>query len=335
MRRHLRQVTIVLGIAVAMIVGGGLTASAATASTTTLSGLRITGWTTHTVGLQWNAPAGGAAGWTFWVRTSTSYTPESKIVVVGNTVSANVPDIVPGVHQLRIVALDGANRPAESDRTVTVNTNALFTDTVAPGAPRNVHAGVGGATTANLGWDFAFDNTGKLTPYQVSDDGGTTWKKASRQLFGFSGGGATFLGLRPGTQHRLAVRAVDGAGLVSAAASVTVTTPPAADVTPPSAPSDLRVVRSTSGKAVALTWSPSTDDSGSIGSYRLFEADDPDLILAVAQLARRSGSTTRIEVADLVDAFVVVPGKATTVNLRAFDATGNLSTPSNSVTFTA
>lgn len=330
MHRRLRQFTIVLGVLLTLVVGSGLPS---TASTTALTGLRVTGWTAGSVGLQWDTPAGGAAGWTFWVRSGESYTPESQLVVAGATISANVPSIVPGRHQLKIVALDAANRPAES-ATVTVDTNAPFTDTVAPGTPRDLRGGANSATVVGLSWATPFDNTGKLASYQVSEDGGATWKKTARSLFAFGSAGATLIGVRPGTQHRLALRAVDGAGLVSTAATLTVATPAVADATPPSTPGNLRVLRDGSGKAVALTWDAATDNSGSIAFYHLFEVA-PDLILSAASLHRFSGGSTRLEIADLRDAFAVVPGQTYTVNLRAHDATGNIGGASNSVTFTA
>jgi hypothetical protein len=132
----------------------------------------------------------------------------------------------------------------------------------------------------------------------------------------------------------LAVRAVDGAGLASTPAPLTVTTPPAADVTRPSAPGNLRVVRDGTGRAVALTWDAASDDSGAVRFYHLFD-DAPDLILSAASLHRFAAGSTRLEIAELRDAFAVVPGQTYTVNLRAHDATGNIGGASNSVTFTA
>ncbi|MGN9914392.1 cellulose binding domain-containing protein [Phytohabitans sp. LJ34] len=80
--------------------------------------------------------------------------------------------------------------------------------------------------------------------------------------------------------------------------------PPAADVTPPSAPTNIRV---TGSSLLTLTWDPSTDDTGVVG-YQIFHRTTQ-----VATTTTPSWTTP------------VPPPMVTTYGIRAVDAAGNLS----------
>lgn len=301
-------------------------APAGAQAATVITGLRVTGWTPDTVGLAWDAPPGD---WTYWVRKD-SMTPESRAVTVGSTVFANFGSGPAGVYQLSVVALDNNNRQAASDRTVTVDTRAPFTDTAPPLAPPALTATAITATTAWASWPAVTDNSGKVANYEVSDDGGATWQRAFRQsqLQLYFSPSLQFIGLPPGSRRTLAVRAIDGAGQASALVTVAITTAAAADRTAPTAPGNFRE------EGDALVWDASVDDSGTVQRYQVFSADDPRLALSRAVLVG-AGSGTRLSISELVDRCLLTPGTSYTVNLRAFDATGNISTASRTITFTA
>jgi hypothetical protein len=93
--------------------------------------------------------------------------------------------------------------------------------------------------------------------------------------------------------------------------------PPGADTTPPTAPTNLIATRSRSG-AVALRWSASTDNVG-VTSYRIFR--DGQFLIAV--------SGTSLSYADQP------PAGTHSYYVRAMDAAGNQSPPSNTATITA
>jgi hypothetical protein len=306
----------------------GIAPSAYAAAPLPVPDTRVTGWTAHTVGLTWTQPAAGS--WTYWVRVDGS-TPPAQIVPGPTGASANVPVATPGVHTLRVAAIDATGRSAESAGTA-VDTRAPFQDTVAPAAPTGLRVGGASATTAFVSWNWAADNTGAVARFEVSADGGQSWRKAYRTLPAVGTPSYTFLGLAAGTAHRLAVRAVDAAGHTSGPAFVTATTAPAADRTAPSTPANFRTVAGPAG--LTLTADASRDDSQRIARYALAYADDPQLGLSPALLYSVRGTTgpPQVSVGDLVHVCALGPGRYT-VTLRAFDATGNVSGPSNTVTF--
>jgi large repetitive protein len=330
MPAHLRRVIAPLSTAV-LISAVVSIAPAASASAAALSvpDTRVTGWTAHTVGLTWGQPAAG--NWSYWVRVD-STTPAAQVAPTAGGASANVPVASPGVHTLRVTAIDAAGRRAES-APATVDTRAPFRDTVAPGSPTGTRVTGVSATSAFLSWTWAADNTGAVRSFEVSADGGQSWRKAYRTLPAYGTLWYTSLGLAPGATHRLAVRAVDAAGLASSPAFVTAATPPATDRTAPSTPANFRTVAGPGG-AVTLTAEASRDDSQRVARYSLTYADDPSLGLAPAMLFSIGGTAgpPRLSINDLIHVCALGPGRYT-VSLRAFDATGNVSGPSNTVTF--
>lgn len=102
--------------------------------------------------------------------------------------------------------------------TVTLIDGLPTTDTQAPTAPGNLVATATGPTSVSLQWTASTDNVG-VTGYQVSRDGtalgsalGTSYMDSATQ---------------PATTYTYAVRAMDAAGNISSATTVSVTTPAA------------------------------------------------------------------------------------------------------------
>ena len=125
----------------------------------------------------------------------------------------------------------------------------------------------------------------------------------------------TATGLAPSSSHTYTVRAVDAAMNVSAASNaVPVTTdPPVVDTTPPTPPTNL-IVTATTSTTVSLSWTASTDNVGVTG-YRVFNGSAP----------AGTSTTTTFIVGSLT------PNTSYTFTVRAFDAAGNESQPSNAV----
>jgi hypothetical protein len=331
MQRSTRLVTnplLIALISAAVAASPGLPAAAAAPASLTVSGVQVTGWTGHSVGLSWSAPDAGA--WTYWVRAN-GMTPEAQVIGTPSGVRANVLLPAAGGYTLQVVALGPANRRAES-RPVTVDSRLPYRDTTAPAAPTGVQAAWTSATTATLGWTHASDNTGAVVNYEVSADGGQTWLRAYRgRVPSHATPRYTALGLPPGTANRLGVRTVDAANHASSPVFVTAVTAAAADRVPPSRPANLGTGPSSAG--TVLSWQPATDGAAPVARYSLSYADDPRLGLSSALLLNFAATPgrTQLRVADLVAACALAPGRYT-VNLRAFDATGNVSPPSNTIT---
>ncbi|MGW3963255.1 PQQ-dependent sugar dehydrogenase [Amycolatopsis sp. NPDC005003] len=170
----------------------------------------------------------------------------------------------------------------------------------APGTPTLV--GVT-PTSATIEWTAATDNTG-VTGYDVYRDG---------QLCASTTGAltATCGNLGPNVSYGFYVNARDAAGNVSqASGTLQVKTPPSDDHTPPSAPTDVHTtaVNSTS---IGLAWTASTDEVGVTG-YRIYDG------------------TTQIGTSDTASTTLggLTPNTTYHLQVRAFDANGNLSDPS-------
>jgi endoglucanase len=180
-------------------------------------------------------------------------------------------------------------------------------DTTPPTAPTNLAVASKTSTTVSLTWTASTDNVG-VTSYRIFD-GATQVGTSATTSF-------TVTGLAPSSAHTYTVRAVDAAGNVSAASnSAPVTTdPPVVDTMPPTAPTNLAVT-ATSSTTVSLSWTASTDNVGVTG-YRIFNGS--------TQVG--TSPTTTFTVSGLT------PNTSYTFTVRAFDAAGNQSQPSNAVT---
>ncbi|MDO8209107.1 fibronectin type III domain-containing protein [Conexibacter sp. CPCC 206217] len=130
--------------------------------------------------------------------------------------------------------------------------------TLPPSAPQNLEV-VRGAGSASLTFDAPADPGGApVTGYEVSVDGGVSWRALSTS--GTAPIRATVRGLANGTAYAVQVRAVSSAG--EGAPSVARTVVPAAA---PSAPTNVTVTRA--GTVVTVTWSPAADNGEPITGY--------------------------------------------------------------------
>jgi chitinase len=184
---------------------------------------------------------------------------------------------------------------------------ASAADTKAPSTPTNFQVTGKTSTTVSLAWSASTDNVG-VTGYEVLQ--GSTLVGATAGLT------FTVTGLQPGTTYRFFVRARDAAGNVSRTSkSVQVTTtaaPP--DTQPPTAPTNLHPTGTTSS-SVSLSWNASTDNVA-VTAYDIFNGSSP------------AGTT-----AGTSYTFTGLAASTTyTFTVRARDAAGNVSPPSNATT---
>jgi chitodextrinase len=120
-------------------------------------------------------------------------------------------------------------------------------------------------------------------------------------------------GLTPATNYTYSVVAYDEAGNSSAAATAGVTTP-VLDLSPPSTPSSL-TASAAKNRLVSLAWGASTDDVG-VAGYRVYRN---------GVLIGTAAGTSFVD---------TLPRKTTSAGytVRAYDAAGHESPPSNAVT---
>jgi endoglucanase len=178
-----------------------------------------------------------------------------------------------------------------------------------PTAPTNLVVTNRTSSTISLAWSASTDDVG-VTSYRIHE--GTAQVGTSTTTT------STVTGLAAASTHTYTVVAVDAAGNVSpASAPVTATTDPAPlDNEPPGNPSDLRSTAQTD-RTISLAWTAARDNVEVTG-YRIFEG--------ATQVG--TSSTTTFTVDDLA------PSSTHTYTVKAFDAAGNVSAPSNPVTAT-
>ncbi|HET9315429.1 MAG TPA: glycoside hydrolase family 9 protein, partial [Vicinamibacteria bacterium] len=174
--------------------------------------LRVTGVTTTTIALAWNASTDnvGVAG--YRVREGTA--------IVGTTTALTftVTGLSPGTtHTYTAVAFDAAGNVSPASNAATGTTSTL-PDTQPPTAPTNLAVTAKTSTTVSLGWTASTDNVG-VTGYRVME-GATQVGSSTATSF-------TVTGLQPSSTHTYTVTAFDAAGNVSPPSNaVTVTTDP-------------------------------------------------------------------------------------------------------------
>jgi chitodextrinase len=291
----------------------------------TPTNLRATQITHTTVTLAWNPSTDnvGVQGYAAWA-------PGLPVVrVPAAQLSATFTGLHPNTsYEFQVQAWDGWNWSWQAVLAVTTHR-----ELVAPAAPSglqlsNVHWGqpVDGVTasTVLLAWTSSTDDFGPIR-YEILVDGLPTPHTWSTRPPGTPSGptaGSWVRQLRPGTTYRLAVRAIDGSGNVSAASNtVTVTTDQNADVTAPTAPTLLSSNIGAAGYCpdeIWLRWAAATDDIDPADAIE-YEIRVNGAIIEVVTGGTRTVSYTEVH-------------GAITVTLIAVDRAGNASAPSNPMT---
>ncbi|MFD8389832.1 PQQ-dependent sugar dehydrogenase [Streptomyces sp. NPDC059680] len=185
------------------------------------------------------------------------------------------------------------------------------TDTQAPTRPGQPSCSDIGEDRLTLSWGASTDDVG-VAAYDLYEHGnkigeapGDTTSKA-------------LTGLAPNTTYDLTVIARDAAGNTSPASPVVdCTTKPSSDTTPPTAPGTLHTADVTSN-TVDLTWGASTDDHA-VTAYDV--RSDTTVYKTVT-----SGTSTTLT--------GLACDSPYSLNVVARDAAGNVSAPSNTVSFT-
>jgi chitodextrinase len=260
--------------------------------------LRLTGTTTTTITSAWDAATDDSGKLSYQMHLWR----DPRVPVVPQTqTSFTWTGLRPSVeYYLSVVAIDAAGNRTFSDQLI-VRTPR---DTIAPTAPTNLRVDSVTASQVALSWDPATDESA-VASYAVFTSTGQIVEWAP-------GTSRTVIGLPPNKQFTFYVKARDYGGNVSPPSdTVSATTLPSNDTTPPSAPS--LAVGAVDNCEVLAEWSASSDDQSEPAEirYLLFVNDEPDPTAVVMGITRTVayGSTT---------------GPNTFV-LKAVDAAGNAS----------
>jgi chitodextrinase len=274
--------------------GGSVDTTAPSAPT----GLAASNVTTTSVSLSWTASTDSVG--------VTGYDVLNAGTVVGSstTTSASVSNLSPGTtYALSVRAKDAAGNLSAATA-ISVTTLAP-TDTAPPSTPANLVASNVTSSSVALSWSASTDNVG-VVAYDVYSGSTLAGSTASTSI--------TIGNLLPATSYTFSIRARDKAGNVSqASSSVSKTTLPVVDVTPPSAPANL--TWNVSDLTVTLSWGAATDDVG-VAGYQLYYGSFYLGLFGDTSLA-------------------LIGFKAGTpyaFSVKAIDAAGNVSVSSNAVT---
>ncbi|MFC8434183.1 PQQ-dependent sugar dehydrogenase [Streptomyces sp. NPDC057253] len=221
------------------------------------------------------------------------------------TRTVNVP-LTAGTDRIRATATTAAGGP-NLDR-ISLGTAA---DTQAPTRPGQPSCSDIGENSLTLAWGASTDNVG-VSAYDIYEHGNKISEAPG------SSTSKTLTGLTPNTDYNLTVIARDAAGNTSPASPVVdCTTKPSSDTTPPSKPGTLSASNVTANSA-DLKWGASTDDQAVV-------AYDVRSDTTVYDTVTSGTSTTLTGLAC---------NTPYSLNVVARDAAGNVSPPSNTVTFT-
>jgi len=209
-----------------------------------------------------------------------------------------------GTRNLSAKAFDAAGNVASDTISVTVANG----DTQPPSTPSGLTASAASATSVNLSWTASTDNVG-VTGYWIVRNGVTIASSLTNSY--------TDNSVSPATTYNYQVIAFDAAGNTSSTSNTaTVTTPAAPDTTPPSAPTNL-VATPGSSSQINLSWTASTDNVGVTG-YDIYRNSTK-----IAKVTTTSFGDTGLAASTTYSYFV-----------KAMDAVGNTSSPSNTATAT-
>jgi Fibronectin type III domain len=194
---------------------------------------------------------------------------------------------------------------------------AAAADTQPPTAPSGVRVTDTTVSTASLAWNPSTDDSGSVSAYRVFE---LVWdpnafEYQEQQRVATSGLSATVPNLLPDHSYLFVVRAVDGAGNVSAASNI-ANGDTDADGGAPTTPANIRTTN-VSFTTATVAWEPSTDDVGVVGYWLSVDGGTPAFVTG-----ETSATVRQLD-----------PGRSHTIAVSARDSIGNFS-GSSTVTFT-
>jgi subtilisin family serine protease/chitodextrinase len=211
-----------------------------------------------------------------------------------------------GVHIITVKAFDASS----NSNTSSVNVNVSNADITPPSTPTGLSASAAAYNSVNLSWSASNDNVGVAGYYIVRN--GTTIAQTTGTVTTYND-----ITVNASTTYSYKVMAYDAKGNLSTlSAAANVTTPAAPDTTAPTAPTSLTAL-AVSSSQINLSWGASTDNTG-ISAYDIYRNGTK-----IASSTTTSFGDTGLSANTTYSYFV-----------KARDAAGNISPPSNNASAT-
>jgi hypothetical protein len=298
-----------LALVLALVVVGSAAAARDRTPPTTPTNLQYTNLTQTSVTLAWNPSTDKSGAVTYSV-----YKDGQSFTVPQGQTTYTIDWLSPGrTYSFYVTATDPSLNQSGRSNTVTVTTPR---DTTPP-TPPVLSGSVSGPSQVSLTWTRSTDDiTWWTLGYRIFANGAPVTEHVNwyweRQV--------VLRHLAPATSYTFTVEANDFNGNTTMSNAVTLTTEPTSDVTPPSAPTNVRIVESNGACEFWVGWTQSTDDT------------DPQY--AIEYEIYVNGVLSPLAVGAGIDRDFVY-GTASGVNtftVKAVDRAGNTSEASNAAT---
>jgi fibronectin type 3 domain-containing protein len=211
-----------------------------------------------------------------------------------------------------VTAVDSSLNTSGKSNILTVTTLA---DTAAPPAP-TLSGHVRGPSQVRLTWNRVEDDTSTFVGYRIFANGA----QVTQHLNWYGETDVVLRHLTPSTTSAFTVQVVDESGNTATSNAVSLTTEASSDVTPPSAPTNVRIVGSFGCPEFFVGWTESTDDS------------DPQFAIEYEIYVNGVLSPLAVSAGVDQDFVYATDTGANTFTVKAVDRAGNTSEESNGVT---
>jgi fibronectin type 3 domain-containing protein len=239
-----------VALVLALVVVGSVAAATKGDRTppTTPTNLRVTSVSHKSVTLAWDPSTDKSGSFSYSVNMNgLSFTvPQTQTTYTITSLSAGQ------TYSFYVTAVDKALNQSGRSNTVTVTTPR---DTTPPTTPQ-LSGTVGGPSQVSLTWTRSTDDLAWFVAYRIFANGALV----TEHVNWYGETGVVLRHLTPATSYTFTVQAHDFSGNTATSNAVTLATEATSDVTPPSAPTNVRIV---DGGCVEfwLGWTQSTDDT--------------------------------------------------------------------------
>ena len=275
---------------------------------TTPTNLRVTSLSHKSVTLAWDASTDNSGSVTYSVnKDGQGFTvPQGQTTYTIGWLSAG------RTYTFFVVARDNSLNQSTPSNIVTATTPQ---DTTPPSSPV-LSGSVRGPSQVSLTWTRSADDLSEFVGYRIFANG----VQVTDHLNWYGETQVVLRHLTPSTTYTFTVQARDSGGNTATSNGITLTTEPSSDETPPSAPTDVRVIGGNGCPEFWVGWTQSIDDT------------DPQYLIEYEIYVNGVLSPLPVSAGVDQDFVYATDSGANTFTVKAVDQAGNTSEASNAVT---